>query len=63
MPKFKPIEYIKNEKGCHIVTSHWKDRDGYTRIARITNGKQKNWMLHRYVYTQKHGEIPKGTNF
>ena len=52
----KELEFVINENGCHIVTSHALDKDGYGKITR--NGM--NWQIHRYVYTQIHGEIPEG---
>lgn len=39
-----------------------KDKNGYTKIA-ISSGsrsKIKQWLLHRYIYTQAHGNIPNG---
>jgi len=56
----KPLEWVTNEKGCHLVTSHRKDKQGYIKITRSVHNVRQHWQLHRYVYTQKHGEIPKG---
>lgn len=56
----KPIEWVTNEKGCHLVTSHKKDKQGYIHVTRSRNGIQQNWQLHRLVYTQHHGDIPDG---
>lgn len=55
MRKAKPIEWVTNEKGCHLVTSLKQHNNGYINVTR----NQKNWLLHRYIYTQVHGEIPK----
>lgn len=52
----KPIEYEINKNGCHICTSHSKDKEGYARYR--VNGKLKR--LHRVLYENKYGEIPKG---
>ena len=54
--KRKELEFFINEDGCHVVTSHVLDKDGYGKFTR----GGKNWQIHRYVYTQNHGEIPKG---
>ena len=42
----KEIKY-QEVNGCHICTSHCKDKDGYCQI-RISNRQQK---LHRYIYS------------
>ena len=52
----RSIYYYVNENGCYICTSHRKDRDGYFKLAR--GGKE--WLLHRYIYFLKHGNIPDG---
>lgn len=54
-PQRKEIKYELNERGCHICTSH-PTSSGYPSTER--NGKK--WRLHRYIYTQAYGEIPKG---
>jgi hypothetical protein len=53
---YRPIEYVVNEKGCHIGISHTHDKDGYMKIQR----NKKCWHAHRWVYTQTYGDIPKG---
>lgn len=58
--KSKPILYKKNSKGCYLVFSHHRDKDGYVRILRRNKGKKKMLYLHRYVYEIEKGEIPKG---
>ena len=50
------IDYQKDENDCHICTSHCKDQDGYPKIFR----DKKIWKMSRWIYTQKHGHIPKG---
>lgn len=42
--------------GCIYCTSHCKDKDGYTRIRY----KGKHERLFRILYSEKHGDIPKG---
>lgn len=51
----KPFIYETNELGCHLVTSHHKSKDGYVKIFR----NKKCISAHRYLYTEKFGEIPK----
>lgn len=52
----KQIEYYINEKGCHICTSHCKDKDGYC-YARIN---KKTGKLHRKLWIENYGPIPDG---
>lgn len=52
----KEIEYIIDKNGCYICTSHYSEKNGYIR-KRIGN---KKYLLHRYMYEQKYGEIPSG---
>lgn len=52
----KAIEWIVDANGCHVGTSHMKDKDGYMKVQR----KGKCYHAHRYVYIQEHGEIPDG---
>jgi DNA-binding XRE family transcriptional regulator len=52
----KQIEWVTNEKGCHLVTSHKPNKDGY--IRKRINGKLV--MLHRHVWELKNNAIPKG---
>lgn len=51
----RPIEYEVSVDGCHICTSHARNHKGYTRIT--VGGK--DLKMHRYLYEQTHGEIPK----
>lgn len=51
------LKYKINENGCHEVTSHHIQDNGYVRIYR--NGK--DIYAHRYAYEQHHGKsISKG---
>lgn len=52
----RPITYTVNENGCHICTSHKIPKDDYPHI--MIAGKISN--IHRLIYSQIHGEIPKG---
>ena len=52
----KNIKYIINEKGCHICTSHYKDKDGYPKI--MNHSKLVN--ISRFIYEKYYGKIPKG---
>jgi ABC-type sugar transport system ATPase subunit len=53
----KEIEYVINENGCHICTSHYKDKNGYPRISTTVDGKRKTMQMSRYIYIMNHGEI------
>lgn len=59
--KQKPIRYIITDDGCHVVTSHYKDRDGYVTIKRRIDGIDRVLMLHRVSYENYYGEIPNGS--
>ena len=52
----KPIEYEINENGCHICTSHYRDKDNYPKIC--VNGRQKS--MSRHLYEIEYGVIPFG---
>lgn len=52
----KEITWIVNENDCWICTSHSKDYDGYHLFKK----EQKTIKIHRYMYEQKYGEIPRG---
>lgn len=56
----KNVAWVTNEQGCMLVTSHKKDKNGYIHVSRSENGVRKDWQLHRLVYTQHHGDIPRG---
>jgi hypothetical protein len=57
MPIQKNIEYVVDEMGCWIITSHIskKDKPAQVRI----NGKR--YRAHRYLYMQKYGYISDNT--
>jgi hypothetical protein len=52
----KPVIAVTNEKGCLLVISHHRSKDGHVKIQ--INGKQ--YRLHRYLFEQKYGKIPEG---
>lgn len=52
----KKIETVSNESGCLLCISHHKTKSGHVQIRR--NGKTQ--LLHRLIYSEKHGEIPDG---
>lgn len=52
----KDIEWIEDENGCFICTSHAKDKDGYSRKRNL----YATTMVHRYIYEECFGFIPKG---
>jgi len=52
----KEIAWEVNENGCHICTSHALNTYGYPQCK--INYKMK--LIHRLVYEQKYGPIPKG---
>jgi hypothetical protein len=54
--KAKEVEWIVTEKGCHEVISHKPMKSGY--IPRRINGQTLS--LHRLVYEENYGKIPKG---
>lgn len=49
----KEIQYQINENGCHICVSHSGGGDGYPGL----NRDRKSWVMSRYVWFLKHGEI------
>jgi predicted XRE-type DNA-binding protein len=49
----KEIKYIITEKGCHECISHSVNSQGYPQFMR----DKKYYLIHRYVYEQKFGEI------
>lgn len=52
----KELIYDTNEKGCMLVTSHCKNKQGYVIVMR----EGKTLFLHRYVYEKHNGSIPSG---
>lgn len=60
LAKKKPIEYEIDENGCFNCISHHLDRYGYARIGvRNKDGKLTKGFVHRFIYEQLFGEIPK----
>jgi hypothetical protein len=53
----KPIRYHTDMNGCHVCTSHFLNRQGYPVIT-VAN---QHTTVARYLYSLKHGEIPRGT--
>lgn len=51
---YKPIEFIIDDKGCHLCTSHSHTGRNYPKITR------KGIALHRFVYERSFGKIPNG---
>ncbi len=52
------IEFKINEStGCYICTSHLPDSKGYPRVY---IGINKRTGMHRFIYEECFGEIPKG---
>lgn len=54
--KRKTIQYVINEKGCWICTSHGKDNSGYPVIVQ----GEKTIKVSRYMYERFVDQIPKG---
>lgn len=54
--RIKKVEFLINENNCFICTSHAKDKDGYVRYGK----DRKNTKMHRHIYEECFGEIPKG---
>jgi hypothetical protein len=52
----RAIAYFKDEKGCHICTSHRRGNSGYPRI-RVD---KKLMLMHRYIYEKYYGKILRG---
>jgi hypothetical protein len=53
----KPLEYLINEQGCWINTSHSRNSAGYPIIHRAG----RCWTMHKWFYQQKFGPLPKNT--
>lgn len=53
MTKRLEIEFIENNRGCHICTSHKPDNRGYPRLQR----DRKSQHVHRYLYKKYFGTI------
>ncbi len=52
----KEIEMYENYKGCWIINSHKRLKDGYVQFQR----NKKTWMIHRWMYQKNIGNIPEG---
>lgn len=50
----KELEYVVTENGCHICTSHTKNKKGYPYFTR--NGKYQS--VHRFLFKEKYGYSP-----
>ena len=52
------------EKGCIIPIGHKLNEDGYCRVPdhrrKLKNGKYARVFLHRLVWEEKNGLVPKG---
>lgn len=48
---------VFNEHGTELGS---KDRLGYIKFAVSNKTGIKQWLLHRYIWTQAHGDIPNG---
>lgn len=51
----KNIQY-KEVNGCHLCTSHYRNKDGYHNIVR----NKRKTLVHRAVYEDNFGPIPEG---
>lgn len=51
--QFKPIEYVVDDKGCHVCVSHRRTR-GYPRA----NVRGEPIRLSRYIFEATYGPIP-----
>lgn len=56
MGKRKKLDFIKDENGCFIVTSHRINADGYGYMY----WEKREQRLHRFVYEECFGSIPDG---
>jgi hypothetical protein len=52
----KKIQFVIDDHGCYICTSHKSLLNGYYHIR--IHGKRK--LMHRHVYEEMYGEISKG---
>ena len=50
------INFVEDENGCFNCTSHHFDKGGYARMMH----NRKHVSVHRFIYMQMFGEIPKG---
>lgn len=55
------VRYTIDKNGCHICTSHKRDKDGYPKkCERLKEGEFKSYRMSRYLWSQKRGDIPRG---
>ena len=52
----KNIKFYVDKNGCHICTSHYKDKDGYPKVMYHS----KLVSISRFIYEKHFGEIPEG---
>jgi len=55
MPRKKNLEFIEDENGCFVVTSHVQKCDGYSEVER----NYKRMKSHRLIDEQCFGLIPR----
>lgn len=53
MANSHPVEFVVSDTGCHLVTSHKLNQDGYFRKM-FKDGKAR--MYHRVVYEETYGK-------
>lgn len=56
MNKPRYIEWIENENGCFICTSHKGTKQGYYNLRR----NKRTLKMHRVLYEELFGKIPEG---
>lgn len=57
----RPIEFDITESGCYECTSHKATRiNSNGQKNTVYNDGSRNWLLHRYIFTECHGPIPEG---
>lgn len=62
--KLDKIGINVTDKGCHIPIGHKFNRDGYCRVVdprrKLKNNKNARVFLHRLVWEEANGLVPKG---
>lgn len=56
----KPFEWIETESGCFECVSHKAKTTYKGHSSSVFRMDGKNVLLHRFIYTQMFGNIPKG---
>ena len=56
----RTIAWEVDDRGCHICTSHQRNKAGYARTTRREEGKQFGLYIHRLMFEVTHGPIPEG---